>query len=99
VNADPDPALEMNPDPDPGYTLKTKNFVLSQNIKLNFNVNKVTINMFIPFTLIFILFMPNYLRFFSSFLLFLDPLGSGSRRPIECGSETLKSVNYLFNTL
>jgi hypothetical protein len=46
VNADPDPTLKMNADPcgaDPGYSVKTK--ILSQSkIMLNFNENKVTIN-------------------------------------------------------
>jgi hypothetical protein len=50
--------------------VKNKKFCQSLKIMLNFNENQVTINIVIPITLIFILFMPNYLSFscvFSSF--------------------------------
>jgi hypothetical protein len=51
VNADPDPAFQMNadPDPDPRRTLKTKIFA-SLKIMLNFNENQVTINILVPIT-------------------------------------------------
>jgi hypothetical protein len=71
---------------------------------LNFNENQVTINTFIPITgtLIVVLFMPNYLFFicvfFFIFLDLLDPdphseCGSGTRRPIECGSKWIRIRN------
>jgi hypothetical protein len=66
---------------------------------LNFNEKKSHLTIFIPITLLFILFMPNYLFLaefflsfhFSSFIGLLDPdthseCGSGSRMAIECGS-------------
>jgi hypothetical protein len=49
--------MRIHADPDPGYELKTK---ICQSKKNNVNENKITINIFIPITLIFILFMPNY---------------------------------------
>jgi hypothetical protein len=73
MNADPDPAFQMNADPDPAFQMnadpcesgsgiyryvKNKKFCQSLKIMLNFNENKVTINIFTPITLIFILFMP-----------------------------------------
>jgi hypothetical protein len=85
-----------------------KTFVKVKKIMLNFYENKVTINIFLPITVIFILFMPNYLSFvsviyLSSFLLFLNLLdqdphsecgpGYGSRRPIECGSMRIRIRN------
>jgi hypothetical protein len=45
---------------------------------LNFNENKVTLNIFIPITLTFILFMPNYLSFSCVLLSLFRPPGSGS---------------------
>jgi hypothetical protein len=58
----------VNPDPDPGYTVKTK-ICLSQQIILNSNEKKVTTNIFIPIILIFILFMPNF-KSLAAFFLF-----------------------------
>jgi hypothetical protein len=75
VNADPDLGLKTNADPDPRCTLKQK-FCQSPKIMLNFNENKVTINICIPITLILILFMPSYLSFSCVFFilaLFLPP--------------------------
>jgi hypothetical protein len=45
---------------------------------LNFNENKVTINILIPLKFIFILFMPNFL-FFGYVLALFKPPGSGSK--------------------
>jgi hypothetical protein len=67
---------------------------------LNFNENKVTIIIFVPITVIFILFMHYYMAvgcaFFFILALFRPP-GSGSMRPIECGSrsETLYTAILL----
>jgi hypothetical protein len=72
--------MRIHADPDPGYTLKTK-ISSKSKIMLNFNENKVTINSLIPITVIFILFMPNYLSFgcvFFYILALFKPPGSGS---------------------
>jgi hypothetical protein len=54
--------MRIHADPDPGYTLKTK--ILQKSKKQCWILmNKVTINIFIPITMIFILFMPSYLSF------------------------------------
>jgi hypothetical protein len=45
VNAAPDPALEMNADPGSWTYVNNKIFVKVNKIMLNFNGNKVTINM------------------------------------------------------
>jgi hypothetical protein len=67
VNADPDPALETNADPcGSGSWIynKNKNKCESQKIMLNFNENKVPINILIPIKCFLkIFFMPNYLYF------------------------------------
>jgi hypothetical protein len=62
---------------------------------LNFNENKVTINIFTPFQLVIfipVLFMPNYLSFgcvFSSFQLILGLLDPDPQSECGSGSETL----------
>jgi hypothetical protein len=69
---------------------------------LNCNENKVT-NIFIPITLVFILFMPNYLSFSCIFFfilaLFWPGSGPGSRWPNECGSKWIRIRNTDGNTL
>jgi hypothetical protein len=73
--------IHAAPDPDPGYTyVKNKNFVKVKKM-LYFTENKVIRNIFITNTVIFILFMPNYLSFgcvFYFILAIFRPLGSGS---------------------
>jgi hypothetical protein len=66
VNADPDTnlTLKMNADPDPGKVLKKE--IFQRQIKCTgkiFMKIKSNLTIFIPITLLFILFMPNSLSF------------------------------------
>jgi hypothetical protein len=92
--------MQIHADPDPGCTLKTKNVNVKKIMK-NFNENKVTTNIFIPITLIFRLFMSDYLSvttfFSSSFLLFLDLLDPDPHS--ECGSMWIRILNTGSDTL
>jgi hypothetical protein len=95
VNADPDPAFQMNADPDPAFQMNA-----DPDPGFQMNSDPVTINIFIPITLIFYTFScVFFLLQFSSWIriripnadLDPDPGDQLNADPCGSGSETLES--------